>query len=424
MKKIVFVVWLITVGIAPVRAQSLSIAQLFDKLEESLSFQQDELNTRIAQEGYKEVLTNRIPVFYVDANIQRNLIIPTTPVPAIAFDPTAPDGAIIPLKFATKWSSKAGIQLEWNLFDPKRKANEQEQKLNVEKARLQAKEHAQDWQRDAALAYASVVLATQQYELALQDSTTYAEILDVYRARYEAGRGTRADYLAAQQEFERKKIQRHEAWGVLVEADLELRRYVDLDGVIHLDTDIPGVVAFLEPRQSVNFTLQSLELDRQLTQIQQQSLRRQLLPSLSVNAYIGEQYFSNQLRLAQQDQWFGNSFVNLALRLPLSTYFTASPTLRKLAYTDQLQVKQIAQEQLEDRIDQQQQQSRLQTARHKLSMLQQIEKLALQAKDEKHAAFLAGRVLLSEYNEALLLHTKAHQDVWQAEYDLIELLLD
>src|SRR5690606_23885020 len=137
---------------------------------------------------YREVLTNRIPVFYVDANIQRNLIIPTTPVPAIAFDPTAPDGAIIPLKFATKWSSKAGIQLEWNLFDPKRKANEQEQKLNVEKALLQAKEHAQDWQRDAALAYASVVLATQQYELALQDSTTYAEILDVYRARYEAGR--------------------------------------------------------------------------------------------------------------------------------------------------------------------------------------------------------------------------------------------
>src|SRR5690606_32176542 len=98
------------------------------------------------------------------------------------------EGAIIPLKFATRWLSKAGVQLEWNLFDPKRATNEKEQELNIRQAEIQTAQNARDWQRDATLAYASVVLATQQYELARQDSAAYADILRVSAARYEAGR--------------------------------------------------------------------------------------------------------------------------------------------------------------------------------------------------------------------------------------------
>jgi len=82
--------------------QSMRIEQLFDSLEHSLSYQQDILQTQIRRAELSELRTSRIPVFYIDANVQRNLIIPTTPVPAIAFDPDAREGAIIPLKFATR----------------------------------------------------------------------------------------------------------------------------------------------------------------------------------------------------------------------------------------------------------------------------------------------------------------------------------
>lgn len=404
--------------------QGLSIAQLYEQLEHSSLYQQEELRERIAQENYQELRSDRIPVFYVDANLQRNLIIPTTPVPAIAFDPTAPEGAIIPLKFATKWSSKAGIQLEWQLFDPQRRALEEEQKLKMEQAQLQKLQVAQDWKRDATLAYAAVVLATEQYELALQDSAAYAEILDVSRMRYEAGRLSLAEYVSAQQEFERKRIQLHEAWAVLLDGDQELRLYVDLLGTRSLSTDIAGIIAFLDPREQVNYVLQSLVLDQKITALQQASVRRQLWPSLSFNGYLGEQYFSNSLRLGQRDQWFGNSFVNLALRWPLSAYFTAGPTLRKLSFAAELQARQIQQEKLSESVQQSQRLVRVAAARSKLSSLERIEALAAELRGERQVGFLAGRVLLSDYNEALSAWIRCRQDLWQSQYELIQYLLD
>src|SRR5690606_7761934 len=67
---------------------------------------------------------------YGDANLQRNLIIPTTPVPTIAFDLDAAEGVIIPLKFTTKWSAKVGLQAEWRIFDPKQRLDEKERELH------------------------------------------------------------------------------------------------------------------------------------------------------------------------------------------------------------------------------------------------------------------------------------------------------
>lgn len=434
---LIFCFLLILCFLAPhqsAQGQGLSIAQLYEQLEQSSLYQQEELRERIARENYRELRSDRIPVFYVDANLQRNLIIPSTPVPAIAFDPTAPEGAIIPLKFATKWSSKAGIQLEWQLFDPKRRAVEEEQKLNVEQAEIQKLQVAQDWTRDATLAYASVVLATEQYELALQDSAAYAEILDLSRIRYEAGRLPLAEYVAAQQELERKRIQLHEAWAVLLEADQELRLYVDLVSSQSLSTDIAGIIAFLEPRGQanrgqvnrgqVNYTLQSLAVDQRINALQQAAVRRQLWPSLSFNGYLGEQYFSNSLRLGQRDQWFGNSFVNLALRWPLSAYFTAGPTLRKLSFTAELQARQIQQEELSESVQQAQNLARVAAARSKLSSLERIEILAAELREERQAGFLAGRVLLSDYNEALSAWIGSRQDVWQGQYELIQRLVE
>lgn len=405
-------------------SQSLRIEQLFDSLEHSPRYQQDLLQTQIRRAELSELRSDRIPVFYADANLQRNLIIPTTPVPAIAFDPNAQEGAIIPLKFATRWSSKAGIQLEWSLFDPKRRLDEKERQLAVRQAEIQAAQTAQDWRRDATLAYASVVLATHQYELARQDSMTYAQILKVNSARYQAGREPATTHRTAQQEFERKQIQLHQAWAVLLEADLELRKYVDLSGTTSLATDIEGICDHVQTLQNEKHTLQSLSIDQQIAALQQQGLRRQLLPSVTLNAYLGEQYYDNQFRLTHGDAWFGNSFVNLAFRIPISAYLTAKPTLRKAALQYALTTKQLEEERNHDRINDQQKRVRVRAAQQKVDALKRIAFLAQQTKTDQEAAYLAGRLLLSDYNQSVAAYHQAQQEVWQAEYDLIALLME
>lgn len=422
MKKILFTI----LAIFPilVQAQTLSIAQLWDGIDKNLIYQQDLLKRGIKIQELIELRNNRIPVFYIDANLQRNLIIPTTPVPAIAFDPNALDGAILPLKFATKWSSKAGIQMEWNLFDPKRQLSEKQKSLEIQKEDINKEQHMQDWKKNATLAYASVVLATQQYELALQDSTSYDEILKISKARYKAGRLPSSQYLGAQQEYEQNLIALYEAWSVLEDADLELRRYTDLNQTLSLTSSIAEIHSFIKDLHQENYTIKSLELDQQINKLQLQGIKKQLLPTLSTNAYLGKQYFSNEFRLDRSDSWYGNSYINLALRIPLSAYFTAQPALKKEVLNSSVLELQLRQEQQIDRINKQQQMVKIKTAQQKLFRFQNIEQLASQEKKEQESRYREGRSMLSDYNQSILSYHKAKQNVWQAEYDLIKLLLD
>jgi outer membrane protein TolC len=345
-------------------------------------------------------------------------------VPAIAFDPTAKEGAVIPLKFSTRWSSKVGLQAEWNIFDPKRRLDEKEKTLRIRRAELQKESNAQDWKRNATLAYASVVLATKQYVQAQQDSANYSEIVALSKRRYEAGRENSSVYLETQQEFERKRIQLHEAWSVLWEADLELRKYIDLSETTSLTTDIVEIQEFVQDKSDKNYAVQLLEIDREVADLETGRIKRQLLPTLTMNAYLGEQYFSNELQLTKRDDWFGNSYVNLALRIPLSAYFTSRPVLRQTQLQSTLYSKQIEEEIRNDDIDNQQKAVNLKAAQQKIQSLKHIEQLAKQNMEEQKAAYLGGRLLLDAYNRSIITHHRAVLDIWQAEYDFIALLLD
>lgn len=269
-----------------------------------------------------------------------------------------------------------------------------------------------------------MVLATQQYESARKDSAVYARIMEVSAARYRKGREPAATYRAAQQELERKQVKLREAWAVLVEAGLELRRYVNLSGATALTTGIDGIRDYLLTFHQDNYTIRSLEIDQQIATLQQEGLRRQLLPSFKLNAYWGEQYFDNQFRLTRGSAWYGNSYVNLVLRVPLSAYLTARPALRKAALRYSLTAKQLEEEQRIDHIHNQQREVKIRVAQQKVNALKRIADLGRKTSEEQEAAYRAGRLLLSDYHQSLAAYHQAQLDVWQAEYDLIGLLLD
>lgn len=407
-----------------IQAQTLSIQQLWENANQNIIYQQNQLKKQIVEQELLELKTNRIPIFYIDANLQRNLIIPTTPVPAIAFDPSSQEGAIIPLKFATKWSSKAGVQVEWNIFDPKRKVEEQQKALEIEKSQLDQQLSLQTWKNDATLAYASIVFATEQYKLTQEDTKLYEEIVSITKERYDAGREPSSNYITAQQELERHQIQLYESWSVLQEADLELRKYSNLDTTQYLTSNFAEIVQNLQNWDNTNYDIKTLEVDKSISELQIASIKRQLLPTLTFNGYLGEQYFSNELKLARKEEWFGNSFVNLALRIPLSGYFTTQPTIKKIALNKDLIDKQIQDIARNEDIENNQNNLKILAADKKIEAFKRIEALALQNKNEQQEAYKVGRILLTVYSDALKGYHKAKQDVWQAQYDLLKLLLN
>lgn len=199
---------------------------------------------------------------------------------------------------------------------------------------------------------------------------------------------------------------------------------MDLSQTQTLSSGIDEILQYAQHVQKQNYTLQTLALDQARTTAQYQGLRRQLLPSVSLNAYWGEQYFDNDFRVFRGESWYGNSFINVALRIPISAYLTAQPTLRRLGLQSKLTALQLDEAHRVDRIDREQQAVRVNAALQKVTRLRRIAALARQVKEEEEAAYLAGRLMVSTFNEASAAHIQAERDVWQAEYEWISLLME
>ena len=424
MNRIILPILIILTGISISNAQELSIQELWNEVDKTYSIQEKRLNREVQEEQLRIRKSERIPVIYGDVNLQRNLIIPTTPVPAIAFDPKADEGAILPLKFSTKWNSKAGIQLEWDLFNPTKRSQRKEDQINLEKAKVSELQAKQEWKIDATLAYASIVLATEQYKAALADSILYSEINDINKDRYEAGRLSSSEYIVSQQELLRKRINIHESWSILEEANLELGRYYPLERISVLKNNIEEIVSLTDSIEEENFDQQLISLDEQLAQIQLQGIKRQVLPSLSFNAYYGGQYFSNSFNIVNKNFWYGYSYANLGLKIPISAYFTNSASIRQAALNEKIFRNQLEETKDSDAIDLKQKSSKIISQNKRIKSLEEIKDLAAQNKAEKLESYETGRILLTEFNKANSEYLKSCQDLWQAKYDLLKITIE
>lgn len=424
MKEFISCILLLIICFQNLTAQSLSIEELWRQKDKSSSIQQKKLNVDAQIEQLNIRKSERIPIIYGDANLQRNLIIPITPVPAIAFDPNAAEGAILPLKFSTKWNSKAGLQLEWDLFNPNSKFQKEEDVLAFERAKIEELKETYNWKLNATLAYASIVLATKQYQVALEDSTLYSEINQVNLDRYNAGRGSSEELILSQQELERKRIRLYESWSILQEANLELNRYYYNEDINFLSSDMNEIINSAENQEFNKFDYELIELDQRLSNIQLRGIKRQVLPSLTFNAYYGSQFFNNELNILDKSNWYGYSYANIGLKVPISAYFTNSSSVKKALINEKIYAAQLEEIKINDDIDNKQKLSKVTFAKQKLEGLNKIFILAGRQKKEKYDAYQAGRILLSEFNKVNSDYLKAQQDVWQAEFDLLNTILE
>src|SRR5690606_12192060 len=263
-------------------AQELSIDSLWSSANTYEKLVQAKSSLEIAQLEVTAEKGKRLPLIYAEGNLQRNIITPVTPVPANAFDPDAPPGEILPLKFATDWSSRMGLNFSMNLFNPQTAGAIQIAELDRKSKELDIEKTVNDWKRNATEAYAKVVLSSKQYEQAILDTVLYSEILEVTAARYKSGRTTELDFNKAKQEFLNKKTQLAEAYRVLMVSNADLSAYIDMTKFSFLSSSIPAIIEKISPQRQ-NIDLEQLSLTRQKLTIQLRELKKEALPTISLN---------------------------------------------------------------------------------------------------------------------------------------------
>ena len=298
----------------------------------------------------KESQLQYVPNIYLTSDVRRNLIIPATPVPANVFDPSAQEGELMYLKFNTKWNSSAGVNLNYDLFNPDKlnSVAEQQHQLKIQEYDAQLSE--EELREKVALAYAECVIANEQQLLLKGDTAYYASLLSNANTLFlkqqislsqkndahSAFNNSLADYLQAEKIVTDRKAELLYLIGMDVTAD-------NIETLI-LQEDIQTLLQKIKQKAQSDYS--DLEEARQLEVIDLAALRirsasLKYAPTLTLNGYYGTNYYNNEFSLFSNDYWRGNSYIGLSLRIPITQSLNTAKEvsrlrLRKLIETENL----------------------------------------------------------------------------------------
>ncbi len=384
------------------------------------------IQVTIAQKQVEQAKWEKIPELYANFDLKRNLIIPTTPVPAEAFDPNAKPGTIKPLKFQTDWTSNAGINAHFDIFNPNTHGAVIENQKKAAMKSTQQKMAANDLKFQINKEYAAVVIAQKQWKLAISDTVNKHKILKMTKEQYKAGRLTTADLNQIITEKHQAKSNYLKTVKILASAKAQLLTDMGYDPSQDYSITLTDSLSILLSAFRKNsftkgnsLSLKKWKQQQELTQLQLQHTRQEFLPTIALKGFYGGNYFNNDFQLFKGENWYGNSYIGLSINIPITKGID--------------RVKKISILQLQHKADQTNYQA--QKNKRQLAITQAQQEIEYRKKDllnkkkEWHLTkenfmasqdkFLNGRLLIGDFSKSNFLFEKAKTNYLQAAYDLI-----
>ncbi len=358
---LVFLPWLMTLS-AQDQGGSLQLGHL--TLDEAVTWSLNHSPTLTAnrlklQEDGQElsrIQRSRIPDIYLSGDFRRNLIIPTTPIPASIMNPDADPSQMLYMKFNTGWNSGAGVNFSFDVFNPASYNQSLEQKLQIRISDYNLQISETEKRSEIAKAYAACVISQDQLESVKSDTLFYNESLMEAEVLYNQNKISLADrnniiiayntsimqYINAERVFDETKSNLLYLLGEEVTAaKLDSLRLSEDIPTLYAKM-VPSVLGFYSGNQISGAEMTGSGLARQsevisLAQARVKSSRLKIAPSLSLNGYYGTNYYSNNFNPGNGDLWHGNSYVAMSLRVPLTQAFTTSSETARLKLQERIE---------------------------------------------------------------------------------------
>lgn len=421
-------------------AQELNPERL--KLEEAIAYALEHAPERIRQKlqvgeaviRLEEARLQHLPDIYASGDLRRNLIIPSTPVPAHLFDPDASEGELMYLRFNTTWHASAGINLSYDLFSPEKvnRVGEQKQQLKIEQYDEMISE--KELREQVALAYAACVIAEEQLHSCKQDTAYYALLLRNAGDRYAKEQLTLVAKNEAQKAFNESVANCLRAEKIAADAKANLLYLAGAEvnpesvAALQLEENIPTLLGKMEQTSSLAPSWKELEMMKQQEMVSLAALRIRsaewkYAPTLSLNGYLGTNYYNNELRLFNDRYWRGNSYIGLSLKVPISQALSTAKEVSRQRLQQRLEeatLQEICNRQEKERL-QEASQLTVQRESYRLSG----ENLAMSEQNLRAAQlqFEKGYILQQELLSEQLKAQLARQSYLQAAYDLFTILV-
>jgi len=192
---------------------------------------------------------------------------------------------------------------------------------------------------------------------------------------------------------------------------------------LQLEEDIPTLLSKMEQHASTAVTGKELEVMKKSEMVSLAALRTQsaewkYAPTLSLNGYLGTNYYNNELRLFNDRYWRGNSYLGLSLKIPISQSLSTAKEVSRLRLQQRLEeasLLEIRNRQEKERLEEA---SQLVVLRESYRLCEENLVLSMQnlkaAQMQYEKEYILQQQLLSEQLKAQL----AWQSYLQAAYNL------
>jgi len=417
------------------RAQELHLECL--TMEETIAYALEHAPERIRQKlmvgeaelRLDEARLQNLPDIYASGDLRRNLIIPSTPVPAHLFDPDAQEGELMYLRFNTSWNASAGLNLSYDLFSPEKvnRVGEQKQQLKIQQYDEMISE--KELREQVAIAYAECVIAEEQLRSCVQDTTYYALLLSNAGDLYKKEQLSLVEKNKAQQAYNESVANCLRAEKIAADARANLLFLAGAEvtpqtvATLQLEEDIPTLLSKMEQHASTSVTGKELEVMKQLERVSLAALRTgsaewKYAPTLSLNGYLGTNYYNNELRLFNDRYWRGNSYLGLSLKIPISQSLTTAKEVSRLRLQQRLEEASLLEIRNRQEKERLQEQSQLVVQRESYRLSEENMAISEQNLEAAQMQYEKGYILQQELLSEQLKAQFARQSYLQAAYDL------
>lgn len=302
------------------KARAMAIANNADLLVQNINFAISEKEVVKAKQAY-------IPNVYLDFNLQHNLLIAQTPVPAKAFNSNAAEDELLLLRFSTKWTGNTGINFNYDIYNAARKNVIKQSQIKTDIAKTDVELAQKEVVSTVSKSYFEALIARDQAYFSLANVANQTIINQMISEQYQAGRLTLLDLNKSKAELNLALSQNKEAQNIVEKSTAVLLYNLGFDPsetrIIVFEDSIETLFEnynFPTNNRQNSLNLKKLKQENLLLQEQKIAASFNNYPRLTFGGYYGNNYFDNQLDIFKDPKWHGNSYLKIGLIVPLSDW--------------------------------------------------------------------------------------------------------
>jgi outer membrane protein len=295
-------------------------------IEHNKTVQGYKIDKQITEKKIKEVLSIGLPQVNGEGSFQHFIDLPTSVIPANAFDPSAPEDLLIPVKFGTDFNMSASITASQLLFDGSYFIGLKAARMIPQLSQLGVEKSEQEIKDEVAKAYYNVVVADENVRVlkaSLENSENLLKDTKVFLDSKQMRDSTNYEQMQLLVSNLKNSISRAERLREIAVRVLKLNMGIPQAQSVEISESLTGVMQQVNYEELMSKTFSAgnhvdhkmLQTQIQLDEMNLKNEKARILPSLGAFYTHQEQSFGNNFSFS--NSWYPANIWGLNLKVPI-----------------------------------------------------------------------------------------------------------